>query len=266
MKDDRGEPTTASDPGRALGLHTLSLARHRSLDRLTLSPSTMVGIVLVPALFNAIEWRLRGQLSANWAGVLAFWLDKLGIEGTTGEHNVSFIWFNLPLPYLEVAAGPPDARTWWTTLIVTLLACILARYIRGRFLPLRYLLLFAICIEATALMYFAVGEKNFPYTVSGYVDNGVKTSAVLLFVLPWGHALVYYIFDFSWSRKILLTVLSIAFVVVAVPLQMALHVYLLSRGSLMMMPLLSFVFGPTLIILGCIALYGWAMSWERNVP
>lgn len=266
MTDDPGDSTTAPDRGRALGLTTLSLARHRSLDRLTLSRPTMLGIVLVPVMFNAIEWRLRGKLSSNWAGVLAFWLDKLGIDGTTAEHNVSFVWFNLPLPYLDVAAGPPDARTWWTTLVVTLLACILARYIRGRFLPLRYLLLFAICIEATALTYFAVAGKGFPYTVSGYVDNGLKTSAVLLLVLPWGHALVYYIFDFSWTRKILLTALSIAFVVIAVPLQMALHVYLLSRGSLMMMPLLSFVFGPTLIILGCIALYGWAMSWERNVP
>ena len=51
--------------------------------------------------------------------------------------------------------------------------------------------------------------------------------------------------------------------VIAVPMQLALHVYLMVTCSLLMMPLLSFVFGPTMLVFGCIALYGWAMSWER---
>ncbi|SOZ34860.1 conserved protein of unknown function [Cupriavidus neocaledonicus] len=60
-----------------------------------------------------------------------------------------------------------------------------------------------------------------------------------------------------------MTLLRLAFAVVAMPLQMALNLYILSSCSLLMMPLLSFVLGPTVMIAGCIGLYGWAMSWNR---
>ncbi|GLC97367.1 hypothetical protein Tamer19_67760 [Cupriavidus sp. TA19] len=264
MAHDPGDAKPAPDKCDALGLSVLALARHRSRDRLTLSRSTLVGILLVPVAFNLAEWGLSDRLSASWAKVLAFWLDKLHIDGTVVERTTPLVWFDVTLPYLDVAANAPDSQTWLATFVITLAAGVLAPRINDQYLPLRYFLLFAVFIQVTALLYFAVAPQSFPYTVSGYVDNGIKTSAGFLLLLPWGHALVYYIFDFSWSKKAFLTVLSIAFVVLAVPLQMTLHVYLLSCCSLLMMPLLSFVFGPTMIVFGCIALYGWAMSWERK--
>lgn len=263
MRDERTEHTTVADRGKALGLTTLSLARHRSVDRLTLSRTTLFGLLLVPVLFNAIEWQSQDRLSAIWTDILAFWLRGLKMDGMVGERLTTIGWVDVTLPYLDLAVDGPDARTWWISLAISVVGCVCARYIRGSFLPLRYLLIFAICIEATALFFFAVSPQGFPYTVSGYVDNIIKTSVAFLLLLPWGHSLVYYIFDFPWASKLLLTVLSIAFVGVAVPLQVVMHVFVLSRCSLLMMPLLSFVFGPTMLVLGCIALYGWAMSWKR---
>jgi hypothetical protein len=244
-------------------LTTLGLARHRALDRLRLSVPTLAGILLVPAAFNAAEWALRHRLSTAWTGVLSFWIGKLDIEGAVIERLTRVAWFDFNLPYMDVSAAVPGVVTWCATLIATLAVCLLALRIRDAFLPLRYFLLFAVFIQFTALLFFAVAAQSFPYSASEYADNVLKTSASFLFLLPWGHALVYYIFDFSWQKKILLTLITLLFVVVAVPMQLALHVYLMASCSLLLMPLLSFVFGPTMLVFGCIALYGWAMSWER---
>lgn len=261
--DPNAEPPAARDKGDALGLATLYHARQRSLQRLILSLPTLAAIPLVAAAFNAAEWMLRTQLSAAWAAVLAFWIDKLGLDGTVVERAVPLGWLNLPLPYTNVSAAAPDAPTWWLTLLGTLAAALLALRLRDHYLPLRYFVLFAVFVQSTALLFFAVAPDSFPYSASGYLDNGFKTSCGLLWLLPWAHALTYYIFGFAWWQKVSVTLLTLAFVVVAVPLQLALHLYLLSCGSLLMMPLLSFVLGPTLMVSGCIALYGWAMSWSR---
>lgn len=263
MTHPTGHTAATRDQSDALGLTILCLARHRSLDHLTLSVPALAGILLVPVAFNLGEWLLRDRISGMWVEVLRFWFDKLGIDGAVIEQLTRVAWFDFNLPYTNVVAPVPDVLTWCMTLIATVAICLMTFRIRDQYLPLRYFLLFAVFIEATALLFFAVAPQSFPYTASRYVDNGVKTCASFLFLLPWGHALVYYIFDFSWPKKIFLTLLTLVFVVIAVPMQLALHVYLMVSCSLLMMPLLSFVFGPTMLVFGCIALYGWAMSWER---
>lgn len=254
------------DKGDALGLKVLCRARHRSLDHLTLSAPRLAIILLVPVLFNVAEWMLRGALSAGWAAIFEFWIGKLGMGGTVIQKPTPLASLEITLPHLYVPAIAPNLRTWWVTVAATIIVALLTLRLPDRFLPLRYFLQFAIFIQTTAILFFAVAPDSFPYTVSGYVDNGLKTSFAFLFLLPWGHALVYYIFDFSWPSKICLTLFTLAFVVIAVPLQLTLHAYLLFQYSLLLMPLLSFVLGPTWIVFGCIALYGWAMSWDRLNP
>ena len=85
-----------------------------------------------------------------------------------------------------------------------------------------------------------------------------------LLVVPWAHALIYYIFDFSLLKKAWLTLLTLLFVVLALPCQIMAHAYLLVCFSLLFLPVLYFVFGALFLVLGCIALYGWAMSWQRG--
>nr|WP_311530473.1 hypothetical protein [uncultured Ralstonia sp.] len=256
------------DKGEALGLTVISQARHRSIERLALSAPTLAGLVVVPVLFNLAVWQLRDELSAGWAAIFAFWLTKLEIAGAVVERATHPTLFEIPLPHVDVAASLPDSVTWLVATAVTILVWLAALRLREKYLPLRYFLLFVLFIQITSLLFFAVAPERFPHSASGYIDGELKTEFGFLLLLPWGHALMYYVFDFSWPRKIGLTLMTLAFVVIAVPLQLTLHVYVLARCSLLLMPLLSFVLGPTLIVFGCIALYGWAMSWrrERELP
>ncbi|MGH8790629.1 MAG: hypothetical protein ACREYA_36965 [Cupriavidus necator] len=111
----RDTPATR-DKGDALGLTTLYLARHRSLDRLNLSAPALAGILMVPVAFHAAEWMLRARLSAGWAAALSFWTGKLGIDGTVVERTTPLAWFDFTLPYLSVHAAVPVALTWFVTL------------------------------------------------------------------------------------------------------------------------------------------------------
>ncbi|WER48373.1 hypothetical protein CupriaWKF_26670 [Cupriavidus sp. WKF15] len=262
MTQQSHQSPAAPDKGEALGRTVLSVARHRSLGHLTLSSTTLAGIVLLPVLFNVVEWQLRIPLSTAWTAIFGFWLKRLEIAGVVSERLTSMAWFDMPLPHVEVVASLPDGVTWLVAAALTILVCLVALRLSDKYLPLRYLLLFAVFIQVTALIFFGVVPERFPYTASGYVDNGLKTAVSFLLLLPWAHALVYYIFDFSWSRKIGLTMMTLTFVVVAVPLQLMLHVYVMCRWSLLCLPLLSFLLGPSMILFGCIALYGWAMSWQ----
>jgi hypothetical protein len=42
------------------------------------------------------------------------------------------------------------------------------------------------------------------------------------------------------------------------------HAYLLIKFTLLFLPLLYLIFGVMLIILACVAFYGWAMSWKYD--
>ncbi|WP_296228087.1 hypothetical protein [Ralstonia sp. UBA689] len=252
------------DKGEALGLTVISQARHRSIERLALSAPTLAGLVTVPVLFNLAVWQLRDELSTGWAAIFTFWLTRLGIPGTVVEQATHPALFEIPLPHVDVTAPLPDSITWLVATAVTLLVWLAALRLREEYLPLRYFLLFVLFIQVTSLLFFAVFPERFPHSATGYIDGELKTEFGFLLLLPWGHALMYYVFDFSWPRKIGLTLMTLVFVVIAVPLQLTLHAYVLARCSLLLMPLLSFVLGPTLIVFGSIALYGWAMSWPRE--
>jgi hypothetical protein len=56
-----------------------------------------------------------------------------------------------------------------------------------------------------------------------------------------------------------------AHLVLFVPQQYMLHVYLLHR-SVLFMPVLYFVFGPFLDVLAFIGFYSWGMSWTASDP
>jgi hypothetical protein len=90
-------------------------------------------------------------------------------------------------------------------------------------------------------------------------------SCVLIGLIPVLYGFTFYLLDFTLTQKIFLTLATVAHLVLFVPQQYMLHVYLL-HGSVLFMPVLYFVFGPFLDILVFIGFYSWGMSWRgRNL-
>jgi hypothetical protein len=87
--------------------------------------------------------------------------------------------------------------------------------------------------------------------------------AVLL-VIPVLLALTFYVIDVGVLRKIVLTVVMLGHLLVFVPLQYAVHAWLVVHGTLLLLPVLFLLFGLLPEVMVLIALYGWGMSWRAQ--
>lgn len=235
---------------------------HRALRQLHLSPSRLMTALFLAVAFNCLAWRLRDVLCSLWQQYFEFWLDKLGIAATVRMKPAAVLLCNMMLPQLEVAIKEPDAIMWWSTLGVITLAYLLTILLPERYLPLHHFVRLCCFIQATALGYFAIFTHNFPISASSYVTGMFESAVFYLLLIPWVHAAVYYVLDFSFIKKVFLSLVTLVFIVIALPSLAMVHLYLLTKSSLILLPLLYLVFGPWLLFVECIALYGWAMSWQ----
>jgi hypothetical protein len=74
----------------------------------------------------------------------------------------------------------------------------------------------------------------------------------------------FYLFDFSWLKKLGLTALALLHLSLFVPLQYLLQAYLLNQFSLLFLPLFALVGGLPLDVMIVVAFYSWGMSWQER--
>lgn len=247
-------PRTGPDPAPA--------AAHRAFRTLSFSRAKLAVVLLLPIGWNVLTWLALRPIASGWRAFFAFWIERLGIEGRAsfiprGPQAVA-----IPLPYVDLPTRMPDAATWWIACAATVLGLIAAPWIPARWLPVRYLVRVVLFIQLTAVVFFVAIPAAFPYSLPQYVVSSLQTAVWFMLVVPWVHALVYYVFDFSLAQKAALTGLTLLFVAIAVPVQLVAHAYLIVKGSMLLMPALYLVFGIWLIVFPCVALYGWAASWR----
>ena len=248
----------------AAGNRGSQIEPHRSLHQLPFPVQRISVMVLLPALFNLATWAVRDSISGTWLALFKYWVPRLELPVTVSARSMGQGIFAIVLPHVDVPTRAPDPLTWWLTLAVTLLCLLATVRLPSDFLPLCYFLRFLCIIQASALAFFAATPAAFHYTVPDYLDSSLLSGAMLMLLLPWLHGLTYHIFDFSLGRKALFTFLSLAFICVALPMQLLVHLLLLNAWSVLMLPLLYLMLGLWLQILAAIALYGWAMSWKHG--
>jgi hypothetical protein len=247
-----------------IGISGERIQVHRSLRRLAFPRSRLAVVILLPLAFNFVTWFASESVGIAWTVFFDFWITNLGLPGSVTLKPPGPGWLDFALPHLELPSLIQDSLTWYTTLIVTVVVFLLTWFIPERFLPLCYFLRFATVIQISALLFFAIIPQLFPYTLTDYIEGSLRTGTWFMLIVPWIHGLTYYILDFSVFQKIWLTLLSLLFIIVALPFQIMLHAYLLAKFSLLFLPLLYLLFGLLLNVFVCIALYGWAMSWQRK--
>jgi hypothetical protein len=239
---------------------------HRAFVRLRLGPRRIAESVALASLGTACWIAVLPAVGRLWGHILAFWGTHLGLKSNVilvpqgwGSH-IHFV-----LPCFGLSAGPASGMAWWITTGVTILAFAASFLLAEEALPWAYLLRGFCLLQATALGYFAVASARFPHDLPGYTVSMLVFSCVLIGLIPVLYGFTFYLLDFSLSQKILLTLATVAHLVLFVPQQYMLQVYLL-HGSVLFMPVLYFVFGPFLDILVFIGFYSWGMSWKSSDP
>jgi len=226
----------------------------------------MVESVALASLATACWITLLPTVGRFWGRILAFWGAQLGLKSDVilvpqgwGRH------IHFALPCFGLAAGPATSTAWWITTGVTVLALIASFLLAEEALPWAYLIRAFCLLQATALGYFAVASARFPHDLPGYTVSMLVFSCILIGLIPVLYAFTFYLFNFSFVQKLLLTLATMVHLVLLVPQQYMLHIYLV-HASVLFMPVLYFVFGPFLDILAFIGFYSWGMSWKAPEP
>jgi hypothetical protein len=242
------------------------IAPHRAFIRLQLTRGRVAQSVGLALLGTALWIALLPMVGRFWGHVLAFWGAQLELKSEV--ILVSQGWgryIHFALPCFGLAAGPASGTAWWITTGVTALAVIASFLLTEEALPWAYLIRAFCLLQVTALGYFAVASARFPHDLPGYTVSMLVFSCILIGLVPVLYAFTFYLLDFSLAQKVFLTLVTIVHLVLFVPQQYMLHIYLV-HASVLFMPVLYFVFGPFLDILAFIGFYSWGMSWRAPDP
>jgi YaiO family outer membrane protein len=242
------------------------ILEHRALltsrwggDKLLAAAGLSVGLLL--AWLFTMKW-----VSLLWAEVLSFWSEVLGMRAyvTTVHYRFGDV-FGFAAPYLHFRSPVPDVVDLLVGAVITFVVFVATFLLPRRHLPLVYFLRVVVFFQACAQLFFTFVPLSFPYGASGYIHGVLIAGLAFVALVPVVLAFTYYIFDFSFSRKLGLTLLVMLHAVVVIPLQFTAHAYILYHTSLLMMPLLFFVFGLPLNVVTFIAFYAWGASWKNTL-
>lgn len=260
----------APDPGlaplleeaRFTGWRGGPIFQHRAMAREPFTPARLLGnVVMLVVIVEAWLLAVGGVVTA-WAQVLEFWRQVFGWEG-----YVVIVEYGLGIsaPYLAVSSGMPGPVAWVTGALLTLGLVAVSLVVPRRYLPAAYLLRIAAFFQASAQVFFLLWPERFPYGASGYVHGMLIAALAFVTLTPILLALTYYVLDFSFGRKLGLTLLVMGHMSLLIPFQYMAHALVLHHGSLLFLPILFFVFGLPLEILLFVAFYSWGVSWRSRI-
>jgi hypothetical protein len=235
--------------------------KHRAMYQLRLQRRNILLSLSIPIFCNLILLAMIDPLIIFWRSVLEFGVAKLDFGARVVMHSFDLGYYDLWVPSVAAQGQLPSPMTWWVTAILCAIAFVLSYLIRpDRGLPFIYILRAIILLQTTALLYFAFIPASFPHLLEDYVAANLFIGVILLALIPWILGVTFYIFDFPLVKKILITLLTLAFFIVVIPLQYLLHANLIALGSLLFMPILYLVFGLFIDVMAFIALYSYGMT------
>jgi hypothetical protein len=250
-----------ADP-RFLNIEGKVIQTHRALRRFDFTVSRMLSVFLLPAVLSALVFFAWPLIAMLWAGMIQFWVGYLGPDVVLARQD-----FLIPgmtnVPYPQVVAALPDAAQWRNGLIAVGVLFFLPIVFPPKMLPITYLMRFIGMLQLAVQVYFYFWAANFPHSADSTIATMMQTSMALMLIVPWLYGFIYNIFGFSLWRKIALSVMALAYLIILTPVQYTLAAVLMLKFSLLWHPLI-YLLGATLLqLIALLALYAWAMSWDR---
>lgn len=236
---------------------------HRAMRTERFTRVRWVEILALPLLFNLIQLRGLPQIMHAWYGLTQWSIGLVGVPAELTRQPI-FGWPLRPisLPWLDLAATVPSYWQWWGNCLACVVLLLLSFLVSKENTPLRYLLRLIVIIHGSACLYFAFLPARFSHSLPEYHYTCLETVLILTFLVPWIHSITFNILNKPIAEKILLTTISMVYLLLEAPFHYFLAALLLHYGSLLFMPLLFILFSLMLNIMMLIAFYAWAMSWE----
>ena len=241
----------------------LTIPLHRSIRREDIKYRNLLEILLIPVLFSILVHALLPYTTEIYRQLYLFWIDKLDLGAIVHTTNLQFLTIQADFPIILLSNAATIEQAWLPLTIATSTVLLISFFISSTFLPLLYFLRVAAIVQLLAIATITGLPDVFPHSTDSHIELINTSYIALLFIIPWIHSVVYNIFDYRLYQKLLLTFLTLAYILIFTPFTVLMHSYLLAHFSVLIMPLLYFFLGLLVPIMGSIAIYGWAMSWKR---
>lgn len=240
------------------------IRKHRALTSLNLKLTSILAIIFLPLLFDILLWNNMDIIANFWGQIFNFWTSKIGMDGQILYNDVQILGQTVYIPYPDLVTPIPSFDAVMLNIIMCIIVYFGLGFVPKKLLPLTYLLRVATVIQLTASVYFLINPDSFPYGLAEYISSMLTLGIYLMLLTPVLLALIYYIFDFPIWKKIALTTIVIAHLILFLPFQYMLHTLIISGWSLLFMPALYLLFGLLLDILMFIGWYSFAMTWKSK--
>ena len=240
------------------------IRRHRALHRLEFRRASLLHPLILLVGSYGLLLVTADLITALWSWEFSFWLPHLDLPAALETQTRTLFG---PLAYRvsfpQWIARMPSLDALRVSVVACALLMLLAFFtMRGRVLPLGYLLWGACLVQFMSAGLFWLAPQAFNHSLASHVANGLEYALVLVFFVPLLLSFSFYVFEYSLLKKAVGTALIMLGIVVVVPYQYLAHVVLIDAGSLLLMPLLYVLFGLLFDIAVFIALYAWVVSWE----
>jgi len=236
---------------------------HRAFHAYSLPRGKLLIVLLLPLIFNLLLLAAIEVMVPFWFAVMKFCFTATDFPGDMVAIPFNLVIATVWLPSVDLYAGAPTQTQWWISAIGGVLVWLATKLMPpARLMPLIYVIRAMVLIHGTSLAFFALAPGAFPRDLSSYLFTSMAMGLLMMFLVPWVLAFVYYVFDFRLYQKVALTALVLLYFALALPIQYALHAALLWRLSLLFLPLFYLAFGYLLDVTVFIAFYAWAMTWD----
>jgi hypothetical protein len=249
---------------RTTGSRGTPILMHRALRNISLTPMSLLSIVFLPLFFDALLWVKLDDIMHLWGQAFAFWAERLSLNENLAYTDIQLFGRTFSVIYLSLPVADISAHSAWMNILICMALYFLSEFIPGRLIPLVTLFRACLLVQMSSSVYCFLSHYTFPYDIAVYLTGVLSLGAYLLFIISPVLALIYYIFDFSFIKKLMITALMIAYFIVLIPFLYTLHALVISLYGLLMVPVLYLMFGPLLVTLMFVSFYAWAMTRDNT--
>lgn len=238
------------------------ISLHHAFKTIRFGAVSKLSVFVLPVVFSLIVWLWFGPITAVWDQIFQFWTHALYADGAVTYRTMHVLGQYINVPYPALGAGYPSLLAVWFNVLICAIIFWVSLFMPQGSMPFIYLLRAAILIQFSASIFFLLSPNFFPYDIGAYVTDALALGLYLMFLIPIIFAAVFYIFDFPLWWKMVMTILTLTFYVIALPHQFMLHAYIINALTYLFLPLMYFLFGTLMNILMFVAFYSIGMSYR----
>jgi len=247
---------------RRMGVYGSVIQPHRSMAVFQFLPSSLLSVIGIPLTLISVSLLSLPHVMHLWKVFFSYAFNLMGLEADIRVYTLKILpYYYLDIPSCSVNAEWPGMVDFQGVGIASAVIFIISFLFSENLTPFVYFLRVLCFVQLTAFAYFKFAAAPFPYQLSGYMANLLRGGIIIVLLIPILFAITLYLYKMPLVQKLLVSIMTMGHLIIFIPLQALIHMYVIKLCSYLMLPTMFFMFGYLLEIFIVISFYSWAMSW-----